>query len=293
MVEHCAFHPDRATTLHCTRCGRPACPDCLTPATVGFHCRACVQEARRTQRTDRTVAGARTGHGGIPMTSVLIAVNLLVFVITALQARDLVDVGSASLSVRGMMVPALVGQGEYWRVLSSGFLHVGLVHVAVNMLSLYMVGRPLETVLGRGRFLVVYLLSLVGGSAGVMLLAAPVSAAVGASGAIFGLLGALAVTFRRLRANLGQLAGVLAVNLFITFSVQGISWQAHVGGLVVGAIAGAVMVYPPVVTRKTWQVAGSAGLAVLLALVIVVRGAAVDDHGCGVFDGGIACSGPR
>lgn len=287
-TEVCAFHPGRATALHCTRCNRPACPACLTPASVGFHCQACVAEARGSQRVPRSVAGSRLDQQPF-VTIVLIAVNVLIFVIGAVQARDVIAVDGSRLNMLGALFPAMVAQGEWWRVITSGFLHQGLIHIALNMISLYMLGLPLERLIGRLRFAAVYGVSLLGGSAAVMLFAAPVSLSVGASGAIFGLMGALVVTFRRMKFDLRQLALLIAVNLFITFRVAGISWQAHLGGLVVGALVGAAMVYPPARTRKAWQLGGVIGLVVLLAVVIVVRSAAIGDVGCELRTDGFYC----
>lgn len=284
----CAFHPDRATSLFCSRCGRPACPECLTPAAVGFHCRACVAEGRATQRQARTVSGARVGQQP-RITMVLIAINLVAFAVSAGQARDVMDVTGSGLFRYGAEVPALVGQGQWWRIVSGGFLHLSLLHIALNMISLYMLGLALERVLGPTRYLVVYLLSLLGGSASVMLFDVPGGASAGASGAIFGLLGGLLVAFRRLRYDLRQLVVLLAINLFITFRVPGISWQAHLGGLVIGAAVTAAMVYPPQRLRKLVQLGGSIAILVVLAVVVVVRAGAVDEYQCQVRSDGVYC----
>lgn len=284
----CAFHPDRPTSLFCSRCGRPACPDCLTPAAVGFHCRACVAEGRSTQRVARTVSGARLGAQ--PRITVgLIAVNIAIFAVMAAQARNVVDVTGSSLFLQGAEVPALVAQGEWWRILTAGFIHLGLLHIALNMISLYMLGLALERVLGPVRYGLVYLLSLIGGSASVMLFDLPGGASAGASGAIFGLMGGLLVAFRRLRYDMRQLVVVLGINLFITFRVSNISWQAHLGGLLVGAIVTAVMVYPPERLRKAVQVGGSIAMFVVLLAVIAVRIPAIDDYHCSVQGDNIYC----
>ncbi|MTD14750.1 rhomboid family intramembrane serine protease [Nakamurella sp. YIM 132087] len=281
----CAFHPDRVTARSCTRCGRPACSECLTPAAVGFQCRACVAEGRAGRRQPRNVAGAVRGQQPL-VTYVLIVVNILVFAICAGQAGGVLDVTRTSIFERGAMFPAMVVQGEYWRMLTSGFLHLGLVHVALNMISLYMLGIALERVLGRWRFLVVYLLGLLGGSVSVLLFSAPVSLSAGASGAIFGLMGALLVAFRRLRYDARQLVVLLAINLFITFQVSGISWQAHLGGLLIGAAAGAVMVYPPRELRSKVQIGGSALILVVLIVITAVAAPGIDDKDCGLESDG-------
>lgn len=260
----CTWHPERATPLSCSRCERPACPECLTPASVGFHCRECVAQGRATATAPRTVAGARLGQRPV-VTVALIAVNLAFFLVTAVQSRSAMDLSNSGLYLHGGLIPAEVASGEYWRLLSAGFLHGSLIHLATNMLSLYWLGIPLERILGRSRMLAIYLLSLLGSSVSVLLFSAPVSLTIGASGAVYGLMGALLVTFRRLRLDLRPLIVVLALNVFITFTYPGLSWQGHLGGLVVGAVVGAAMVFPPRATRRLWQWGVCAAVVVVLA----------------------------
>lgn len=270
--EVCSWHPGRATALHCTRCGRAACPDCLTPASVGFHCRACVAESKATQRTARTVTGAPHGQQPI-VTYVLIALNVLVFAVTAVQSRSVSTVGDSGVFEHGALTPIMVSSGEYWRLLTSGFLHEGLLHIALNMLALYFIGLALERIIGRWRYLAVYLISLLGGSAIVMVFSAFNSSTIGASGAIFGLMGALVVTFKRFHFDLRQLVIIVGINLFITFRIAGISWQGHLGGLVVGALIGAAMVYPPARTRRAWQIGSCVAVLAALAGLVIYRDA--------------------
>ena len=283
--EFCAFHPDRRTALHCTRCGRPACPECLTPASVGFHCRACVAEARGTQRAAVSVAGARIDQRRPVATYALIAVNVIVYVITAAQAKSVNDPNSSPVFQQGALAPDLVAAGQWWRLLTAGFLHLSVEHIALNMISLYLLGGPLERLLGWARYLVVYFLSLLGGSVAVLLLTGGTSLTAGASGAIFGLMGALFVTFRRLRLDPRQLIIVVVLNLIISFTVPGISWQGHIGGLIVGAAAGAVMVYPPQRIRRAWQLGGSIGIAVLLLIVAIGFAVSHTPQFCSVSSG--------
>lgn len=279
--ETCAFHPDRPTALHCTRCGRAACPECLTPASVGFHCRACVAESRATQRPPRTVTGARAG-GQPVVTFVLIGVNVLVFLMTAIQAKSGTDMSGSKIFLDGTLSPSLVASGQWWRLLTSGFLHLSVIHIGLNMVSLYVLGVALERMLGRVRFLAVYLLALLGGSASVMLFTEPLSSAAGASGAIFGLMGGLVVVFRRFRFDLRQLLIVLAINLYISFQVSGISWQAHLGGLFIGAAVTAAMVYPPAAIRKKVQIGAVVGVLVLVIAVVAIRDTSVSPVYCGI-----------
>lgn len=271
----CTWHPDRATPLTCSRCGRPACPECLTPASVGFHCRECVAQGQAATRAPRTIAGARLGEKPV-VSYALIGVNLAFFLVTAVQSRSAMDLSMSELYLRGGLIPAEVASGEYWRLLTAGFLHANLLHLATNMLSLYWLGVPLERILGRGRMLTIYLLSLLGSSVSVLLFSAPVSLTIGASGAVYGLMGALLATFRRLKLDLRPLFVVLALNVFITLSYPGLSWQGHLGGFVVGAIVGAAMVFPPRQSRATWQWGVSIGLVVVLAALTAI---AVDQIG--------------
>ncbi len=275
----CTWHPDRPTGLSCTRCGRPACPECLTPASVGFHCRACQAESRSTQRVPRTIAGGV--HGRQPIVSyALIAVNVLVFVITMVQGGGESGLGNSWVFNKGALTPMFVASGEWWQFITSGFLHAGVLHVAVNMFSLYLIGIGLERVLGPLRFSVVYFLSLLGGSVAVYLLSDVAGATVGASGAIFGLFGALAVTLKRLKSDLRQIGFVLVLNAVITFTQSGISWQGHVGGFVVGLIVGAAMVYPPARSRAAWQWGVSAGVLIALIGLIVYRDSTIGEWVC-------------
>ena len=280
-VEMCAFHPDRQTALHCSRCGRPACPECLTPASVGFQCRACVAEGRAAQRVPRTVTGARVDQKPI-VTYALIGINVLVFLIVAIQAKSGVDMSGSAIYRDGFLVPSLVAGGQWWRLVTSGFLHVSVIHVGLNMLSLYVLGVALERMLGHGRFLTVYLLALIGGSAAVMLFTDPFGPTVGASGAIFGLMGGLVVVFKRFKFDMRQLLIVLAVNLYLSFQLAGISWQAHVGGLIVGAVATAAMVYPSPAIRKKVQIGSVVLIVVVVVAVVLLRDAHIAERYCGI-----------
>lgn len=235
-------------------------------------------EGRKGQRVARTVAGSP--HGRPPLVgSILIALNVIAYIITAVNARSINNPESGSLFKQSSLIPLAVGQDQYWRILTSGFLHYGVIHIAVNMLSLYFIGPPLEQVLGRWRFLVVYLVSLLGGSTAVMLLSDEKVMSAGASGAIFGLLGALLVTFRKLRLDLRQLGGVLALNLVITFTVPGISWQAHLGGLVAGAAIGAAMVLPSAARRAAVQIGATVALVAVCAALIIWKAGDVGSGG--------------
>ncbi|GAA3250044.1 rhomboid family intramembrane serine protease [Pseudonocardia petroleophila] len=267
----CVRHPDRPTGLACTRCGRPACPECLREASVGHQCVDCVHQGQREVRRGTTVAGAVPGARPVVVPA-LVVLNLLAFAVTAVQAGGIASNFRSALFVDWALSPGTVAAGEWWRLVTSGFLHIGPLHIAFNMFALWVIGRDMETLLGRGRFLAVYLLGMLGGAAAVMLLYGPDEYVAGASGAVFGLMGGLAVALLRLRRPLNQVVGLLVVNLALGFFVPGISWQAHVGGLLAGAAATAVLVYAPPARRTPLQAGGLAAIAVVL-LVVITAGA--------------------
>ena len=270
----CVRHPDRATALTCARCERPACPACLREASVGHQCVDCVAEGPRGARRGVTIAGARPG--GRPVaTPILVALNIAVFAWTVVTSGSVGDNARAPLFDEWALVPGAVADGEWWRLLTGGFLHFGPIHLLFNMMALWVIGRDVEPALGRGRFLAVYLVSLLGGSAAVMLLTAPGANVAGASGAVFGLMGALAVLLRRLRIPMGQVGGLIAVNLAITFLLPGISVAGHLGGLLTGVVATAALVHAPPQRRVPVQVAALVGIAVVLLAAVALRLAAM------------------
>ena len=259
MPEHvevrvCYRHPQRETGVSCSNCGRPICHECMIPAAVGFRCPECVREQQARGTRARVVTRAHTrsrwqagalGAGGVTATKILLAVNVVFFLLEIVSgATGLFGGGSTTQLVRlGAMVPAMVAiENEYWRMLASMFLHVGLIHILFNMWALLVIGDFLEAILGRARFLAVYFLSGIAGSVLVLLAGQPLQPTVGASGAIYGVFGALAVYAflnrdrdRMARGLLNQMVFLLVINLVITFGWGGISWQAHVGGLAGGA----------------------------------------------------------
>jgi membrane associated rhomboid family serine protease len=225
-------------------------------------------------RRRTTVAGAPPATRPL-VTGLLIAVNVAVFAWTVVTSGSVARNAVAPLFQQWALVPAAVADGEWWRLVTGGFLHFGPIHLLFNMMALWVIGRDVETALGHGRFLAVYLVSLMGGSAAVMLLTAPGANVAGASGAVFGLMGALAVLLRRLRVPLGQVGGVIAVNLAITFLLPGISVAGHLGGLLTGAAATAALVYAPADRRVPVQTGALIGLAVLLVAAVALRMAAL------------------
>ncbi|WP_433712733.1 rhomboid family intramembrane serine protease [Nocardia sp. CA-084685] len=277
----CVRHPNRPTGLACTRCGRPACPECLRPAAVGQHCVDCVRQGQREVRPVRTVAGAtQTARTPIPyVTYVLIALNTIVFAVTAGQSKSLVEnTGHSALYIDWVLYPPAVAHGQYVRLIGSGFLHYGPIHLLLNMFALYVVGRGIEPVLGWGRYLVVYLVSLLGGSAAVMLFARD-SLTAGASCAVYGLFGAITVVLIRVRQNPNQMLILIGINVFISFSLPGISLAGHLGGLAAGTLATLGILFLPewlrAKTQENVRLIGWAAVAAVAvtALAIIVAAA--------------------
>lgn len=244
----------------------------MRPASVGQHCVDCVRADRRTTPQVRTVSGAAAARSGTPIvTYTLIALNVLVYVVTAAQSRSLManERGSA-LFVDWVMFPPAVASGDWFRVIGSGFLHYGLIHLLLNMFALYIVGRDIELVLGRARYLAVYLISLLGGSAAVMLLAQN-SLTAGASGAVYGLFGAITVILIRLRQNPNSMLILIGINVFISFSLPGISLWGHLGGLAAGTLATLGVVFlPSWLGARTPERARVVGIVALVTLAVAV-----------------------
>lgn len=223
---HCYKHPAREAGVRCRRCERPLCPDCMITAPVGFQCRECVKGAP-------AVRSLRSLRSDPYVTWALIAVNVAIFLAGMGSREQTVDLG---------LLGGLVAAGDWWRLVSSGFLHLNLMHLAFNMLGLWWLGGMLEPALGRARFAALYAGSLLAGSLGVLLIS-PDTFTGGASGAVFGLM-AGAVVFQRGRGvdpMQSGLGGLLLINLLFTFARPGISIGGHLGGLAGGALLGAVL----------------------------------------------------
>lgn len=229
----CYRHPDRETGVSCSSCGRPICPDCMTPTPVGMRCPECAKQKTKV-RTSRDIARGE----GMVLTQVLIGLNVLAFVAQLGAGAGGLRGTNGTVYAEGVLFGPLVADGEIWRLVTGGFLHAGLLHIGLNMFLLYQLGQLLEPALGRARFGVLYAAGLLGGSLGVML-TAPDSPTLGASGAVFGLMGAAFIELRNrgydpMRSGLGPL---ILINLVITFIIPGISIGGHVGGLVGGGLA--------------------------------------------------------
>jgi len=242
-MDVCYRHPNRETGVSCSSCGRPICPDCMTPTPVGMRCPECSRERTRVTQ------GVRSGPVLPRAVQALIAINVIVFLAETGAGAPLGGGGGGTVWFHGALYgPALTGQNlnpfytgthEYWRLLTSAFLHDGLIHIGINMLSLYFVGSALEPAIGSRNFVVVYMTSLLAGSFGALLFQ-PAYPSIGASGAIFGIFGALIVVahYRGIPFWQSGLGFVLLLNIVFSLSVRGISIGAHLGGLVGGLLAG-------------------------------------------------------
>lgn len=274
----CYRHVGVETGISCTRCGRPICPRCMVNASVGFHCPDCVRGGPGSRRTasasrPRTLAGGSVASDPRLITKILIGINLAVFIAVQVVGSPLAD----DLALVGRWPPAPypmtqgVADGEWYRLLTSVFLHQAFWHIGFNMLSLWWIGAPLEAALGRARYIALYLLSGLAGSALTYLVAPPNQASLGASGAVFGLLGATAVLMRRLNYDMRPIIVLLVINLFITFSFSGIAWQAHIGGLVAGIIIAVAMIHAPRERRVLVQYGACALVFVVTVGLVLAR----------------------
>lgn len=278
----CYRHPGRETAIRCTRCDRPICPDCMVSASVGFQCPDCVRQGSGTGHhpaaaRPRTIAGGAVAADPRLITKILLGINAAVFLaVLANDAliNDLALLGQAPYYLDGPVEG--VAEGQWYRLVTSMFLHEAVWHFAFNMLGLWWLGGPLEAVLGRARYLALYLISGLAGGALTYWLAPQNQPSLGASGAIFGLLGATVVLMRRLNYDMRPVFMILALNLVITFNPWGgIAWQAHVGGLIAGVLIGIGMVHAPRERRNLVQFGTCAAVLVAVLLIVVARTAAL------------------
>ena len=267
----CYRHPDRETWVSCTRCERPICPDCLRPAAVGFQCPQCVAEGNASVRRPTSPYGGRVAARGPLVTITLGVLNVAAFLVTAATSPAGLTGNTASRLFGELdLVPIRVAaQGEYWRLLTAAFLHIGLLHLLVNMLALAVVGPALERLFGAWRFLTLYLVGALGGSVAVYLFDAPVSAVAGASGAIFGLFAATLIVLRNLGLDARFMVLAVVVNFAVSFA-PGISLLGHAGGFIAGGLCALALVHPPKKSRTPVQIlVVGVLLAILLALVLL------------------------
>jgi len=229
----CYRHKDRETNVSCSSCGRPICPDCMTSTPVGMRCPECSRQKTK-------VRTAATLQGDPRLTYVLIAINVIAFV--AQVAGGNLNGRAGTVYVDGALFGPLVATGDWWRIVTAGFLHAGPLHIALNMYFLWFLGTMLEPVIGRLRFGLIYFVSLLGGSLGALLVS-PDAVTVGASGAVFGLMGAgiLVMRARGIDPMQSGLGVTLLLNLGISFLIPNISIGGHIGGLVAGGAVAYLM----------------------------------------------------
>jgi membrane associated rhomboid family serine protease len=262
-VETCYRHPNRETGVHCSNCGRAICPDCMTPTPVGMRCPECSRQ-RTKVRTLRSTTNEPV------VTYALIAINVVVFL-----AEGQFGIGSTSGGTHLFNKFALSGpdvaNGDYWRIVTSGFLHAGLLHIFFNMYLLYLLGNMLEPAIGSVRFALVYFVSLFAGALGALIVS-PDALTVGASGAVFGLMGAAAVELSARGINPMEtgIGGLIIFNLLFSFVFSGISIGGHIGGLIGGALTGFLFLQ-----ADQRRIPRQASLGLTIALGALVFAAAV------------------
>jgi membrane associated rhomboid family serine protease len=293
---HCYRHPDRETGLSCSECGRPICYECMTPAPVGLRCPDHSGKPQGIRKVTVAAERAVTGEGSrrpYMLTMTLIGINVTILLVElaiggtsdgtnnwifnhgALFSNGAYHAGTVYTFAKGVSVPGVtmvgVSHGEWWRLVTAAFLHFGFVHLGVNMLSLFFTGRILEVVVGRWRFLLIYFVAGIAGSAGALYLS-PNDVTAGASGAIFGVLGALFVLERNGTINSGgQIVLWIVLNLALTVGYSGeISVGGHIGGL----IAGLVLMTAFVRLRRSMPLSLAAAAAVV-AVSLVIAAASV------------------
>ena len=251
----CYRHPQRETGLRCTRCERSACHECLRPAPVGSHCLECLADGQRSMRlVDAPWQGRATGFGA----PLVIAVCVGVFVLQNVQ----------DLEPRFAMVGALVADGEVYRLLTSMFLHFGVMHLAMNMLATWVFGIEVERQEGPVRTVLAFLATGLVGGAAAFLFHPPFAQVAGASGGVFGLLGIALVQTLRARRSAQSLIGILVINLFVGIAVPGISLAAHVGGFVAGAAYAAASTLPRTARPRLVSAVVLVALVALAAFVV-------------------------
>ncbi|NYE36323.1 membrane associated rhomboid family serine protease [Nocardioides cavernae] len=304
-VPTCYRHPDRETWIRCQRCDKPICPDCMRDAAVGFQCPDCVKQANKGSRQNRAMYGGERSGDPRLTTFVLIGINAAVWLlITATGGRlsrvadwlALAPTGSCgSTSTPEQYYPGIptsqictgftngdgfwkagVADGAWWQLITTAFTHVEIWHVAMNMFALFIFGPALEGIVGRARFLAIYVVAALASSTLVLYLSDPDGSTVGASGALFGLLGALLVVARKARLDSQWLVQNLVLGVVITVvGWSSISWQGHLGGFLGGAACAVVIAYAPRARRALVQWAGVGLLVVLLLALAFVRATAL------------------
>ncbi|GIF25056.1 membrane associated rhomboid family serine protease [Actinoplanes tereljensis] len=287
----CYRHSSRETYIQCTRCDRPICPECMHEASVGHQCPECVAEGRKTTRPARTAfGGTHAGRAGYA-TRTLVGINVAVMVLSALLGGAKAIAGSGGWfglggaqtsvtrwgEVLGYAPYVMNGEvhgvaaGEWWRLFTAMFLHYGVLHLLLNMMLLWQLGRYLEAQLGPIRFTALYVLAGLGGNVAAYVFTPQNQPAAGASTAVFGLVAAMFIVNKRLKLDVTALIPLLVINLLFTFTVPNISVAGHLGGLIGGGAVAAVLAYAPATRRAQVQAIGCAVIFLVLLIGAVVR----------------------
>jgi len=268
----CYRHPNRETGVSCSNCDRPICPDCMTPTSVGMRCPECARQKQKVV-TARTLQRSNEPR----VTMALIAINVLLFLASGQFGFGNSGSGTSLYRDLALFGPSIHFDHDYWRLITGGFLHAGIIHIGFNMYLLYVLGQLLEPVLGSVRFAALYFASLLAGSFGALLLD-PNALTVGASGAVFGLMGA---TFLEQRARgidpmQSGIGGLILINLVLSFALSGISIGGHIGGLIGGGLA---MLAMQQADRRRLPAAASLAICLVIAAVSAAGGIAVSGGG--------------
>ena len=260
----CPRHPDTVAYVRCQRCDRPTCPACQVPSSVGVHCVDCARRSQAGRRQPRTLLGGNMASDAL-VTKILIGLCVIVYALQILVP----GLAAQSLELRLGFMPVVAAQ-EPWRFLTTAFLHADYMHIGFNMLTLWVLGRTLEPLLGRWRFTSIYLLSALGGSTMIYWLSWPgteswLTLTVGASGAVFGLFSAMFIVQRRFGRDTSGIVALVGINAVVSILGANISWQGHLGGLLVGGIVSAIYAWAPRGKRKAVGIVGT--IVVVIALV--------------------------
>ncbi len=261
----CYRHPDRVTYLSCSECGKPICPDCSHDSVVGQKCAECARPIGRA----RVVTARQMQNRRTPVVTSIIVASIIVFFAQRSQPGFDFDWG---------LFNPLVRSGEWWRAITSAFLHVSFLHIGFNMYALYIFGPPLERRVGAGAFSGLYLASAIAGSAAFLFFGDDRALAMGASGAVFGLFGAVLMATWPVRHSPGggaqfqQLLVLLGINLALPLFVPNVAWQAHLGGMVAGILIVSIWQRIPQSTQKRVQQTVAAYAVAVVAFAVLLLG---------------------
>jgi membrane associated rhomboid family serine protease len=266
VPQTCYRHPNRETNVACSNCERPICPDCMVDTPVGMRCPECAGRPTGAKRAAAVLGSSNTPYA----TYTLIALNVLVFFAEVTQGSSLGGFdASGEIFFNGALYGPLVADGEWYRLVTSGFLHAGIIHLAFNMFVLFVLGKILEPSIGTPRFVAIYFVGLLAGSLGALLLD-PRALTVGASGAIFGLMAATFIIARHRGVDqvASQIGIWIIINLAFSFGVSSISLGGHLGGLVGGGLAALIIAAGERQPRGSGMPLEIGGLSVMAAVAI-------------------------